>query len=183
MSADSGFNGPLEPAHEFASERHAGQTYGMQSYVNGHLAEVVHILGYSGFRDDPEMLRAGWCHDIVEDTRTTIDEVRARFGDRVAHLVWAVTNEPGTNRKERALLTYPKIRAAGPDAVALKLCDRIANVRSCWDLRDARLFMYYKEYSEFRGALRRPEDGARVRALWEHLDKLLGWREFAPRSV
>ena len=161
-------------AYDFVNERHAGQMYGAKDYVQGHLFEVAHLLQRSGFTSR-EVVVAGWCHDVVEDTKTTLDEVRERFGDEVARLVWAVTNEPGKNRKERALATYPKIRAAGRDAVAVKLCDRVVNVEACWKSQDAKLFMYRKEYADFRLALRREEDGTLVMALWDRLDKLLGF--------
>jgi (p)ppGpp synthase/HD superfamily hydrolase len=34
---------------------------------------------------DVDVLRAAVPHDVVEDTACTLDEVRDRFGDRVAH--------------------------------------------------------------------------------------------------
>jgi (p)ppGpp synthase/HD superfamily hydrolase len=162
-------------ARIFAVERHGEQKYGDRPYEE-HLCAVVVMLCTYGFDGRyPELCAAGWCHDVVEDTATTIAEVRERFGVEVARLVWAVTNEPGKNRKERALATYPKIRAAGSHAVTLKLCDRIANVEASRRSEDSKLSMYRKEHTAFREALFSEEDGETVLALWDRLDKLLGF--------
>ena len=36
---------------------------------------------------DDEILAAAVLHDVVEDTNTTVEQVKELFGDRVAHLV------------------------------------------------------------------------------------------------
>ena len=88
------------------------------------------------------------------------------FGDEVAQLVSAVTNEDGPNRKTRAALTYPKIRNAGTNAITLKLADRIANVENGGKLVD----MYRKEYADFRWTLYMQGS---LDNMWTHLDSLL----------
>ena len=40
---------------------------------------------------DKETIAAGLLHDVLEDTIMTMDEMRAEFGDDVAHLVDGVT--------------------------------------------------------------------------------------------
>lgn len=160
----------------FVTKRHAGQKYGERDYVSTHLAEVAALVAVIA-RGDDALETAAWLHDVVEDTATTLDEVRGLFGEDVATLVWAVTSEPGRNRKERNAATYPKIREAGSRAVMLKLCDRISNIEASWASKDAKLFMYQREYRDFRHALRREEDGPAVLALWKRLDNLLGWWE------
>lgn len=165
----------VEKARAFAMERHGDQAYGTLPYV-AHLdlvASNVRRYGLAYGSNRVVRLVAAYLHDVVEDTPTTVAEVRALFGDEVADLVWAVTNEPGSNRKERAVATYPKIRAAGRDAVALKLCDRIANVEFCRAQRDHRLRMYQKEHASFRAALYAEDDGPNVLSLWTVLDNLM----------
>lgn len=148
--------------------------YGELQYTTGHLVFVAVKVKVAGY---PEMEAAAWLHDVVEDTETTIEEVRTLFGDETADLVWAVTSEPGRNRKERNAATYPKIVRAGEKAVALKLCDRICNVEECWRVQDSKLYMYHKEYRDFRAALRREGSDPRIMKLWDRLDKLLAWYE------
>ena len=50
--------------------------------------------------DDMEIIAAGVLHDIVEDTDGTLDEIRKRFGDRVAMIVDSETENdyPGEDR-------------------------------------------------------------------------------------
>lgn len=163
-----------EAAKSWAHDLHESQKYGDQSYIV-HLSEVVGVLFQFSITDDV-MQVAAWLHDSVEDTDTTIEQVRERFGDEVAELVGAVTSEPGKNRKERNAATYPKV-ARLMRARVLKLADRIANVEHAWNTKNPILFMYQREYRDFRGALR-PETpwGIEVQ-MWNHLDKLLGWWE------
>ena len=170
-------------ASGLAYEVHAGQTYGDQPYTV-HLEAAVAVLHRFGFVLSAEaeaLLAAAWLHDSVEDTDLETEDIRREVSPQVAALVGAVTNEPGRNRQERNARTYPNIRAT-PDAVIVKLADRIANVEASWASQDARLFMYHREYRGFRQALRDTasvSDGFAERAgrMWDHLDKLLGYWE------
>ena len=76
-----------------------------------------------------------------------------------------MTSEEGVNRKVRNALTYPKIRAGGPDAVRLKLADRLANVRN----GEGSAKIYAKEYGDFRHALRDERDTLNT-LMWAALD-------------
>ena len=158
----------LARAREFARARHRGQLYGDEPY-DVHLGAVVSVLYRFGY-DDVTLKAAGWLHDVVEDSETTIAEVEREFGPAVATLVAAVTSEPGKNRKERNALTYPKIRAL-PDAVVLKLADRIANVENGLAQSSSLTSMYRKEAVGFREALYVP---GVADEMWLHLDGLLG---------
>lgn len=154
---------PLRWPKFFAHVKHVGQSYGTGPYTD-HLRAVEKVL-----RDfevtDMDLLTSAYLHDVVEDTPTKLKEIAELFGDRVAELVGAVTNEPGENRKIRAALTYPKIRGV-KDAVCLKLADRIANVEHGGKL----VQMYKKEHEDFRRAL---YTKGQYEAMWTHLDELL----------
>ena len=123
---------------------------------------------------------AAWLHDTVGDTPITIEQISLLFGPCISMLVEAVTDEPGENRCERAGKTLPKIRRAGPDAVALKLCDRIANVisaRANAEIdRPGFLDMYSKEQKRFRECLYRDKEFDRI---WNELERLLAGGNFA----
>ena len=164
---------PLRFAKFYATIKHGTQLYSGVPYTH-HLAAVEAVLrkfgpAYPGNNCDDEnddlMLVAAWLHDVIEDTGTKAKEIAEMFGEDVAELVSAVTNEPGQNRKIRAALTYPKIRANSL-AVRLKLADRIANVETGGKLVD----MYKKEYEDFRRALYTP---GQHEDMWAHLDDLL----------
>lgn len=169
----------IKRAAAFAAMAHADQKYGGRPYTT-HTYAVARILAKFGFKH-PTFQAAGFLHDTLEDTDTTKEMLVAEFGDDIAELVYAVTDEPGHNRRDRHKKTYPKIKAV-PGAVVLKLADRIANVQSCWLHLDSRLFMYRDEYGGFREALFDESTSRTVLKMWAELDRLLGWDEWAARA-
>lgn len=159
----------LDEVRAFAIQAHGDQKYGGQPYIV-HPDEVVSVLREFVPDADRHMLAAGYLHDVGEDTDVTVPQITARFGFPVGTLVYYVTDEPGENRRERKLATYPKI-AQTERGVILKLADRLANVRAC--LREGRmdLFgMYRKEHPDFLGNLYNP-DHEKARPLWDELNK------------
>ncbi len=156
---------PLRHVKFFATVKHAGQTYSSGLPYTHHLAAVEQVLRRFGVTDE-NLLTASWLHDVIEDTETKRKEVEEMFGAEVARLVHAVTNEEGANRKIRHALTYPKIREAGPNAVRLKLADRIANVEAGGNL----VGMYKKEHEDFKRAL---FSAGQNEDMWTHLETLL----------
>ncbi len=94
-------------------------------------------------------LIAVWAHDTIEDTRVSYNDVMNRLGQEVADIVYAVTNDKGKNRKERAGDKYYEGIRNTPGAVFVKLCDRIANVQY-GKMTKSRMFeVYHKENPEF----------------------------------
>lgn len=88
-------------------------------------------------------------HDLIEDTRTSYNDVKQVLGESVADIVYALTNEKGRNRKERANDSYYQGIRDTKYAVFVKLCDRIANVQYS-KMTGSRMFeMYKKENPEF----------------------------------
>lgn len=154
---------PLRWAKFFASVKHSSQKYGSLPYTH-HLSAVEQVLRRFTVTDE-NLLTAAWLHDVLEDTDTKAKEITELFGPAVATLVIAVTNEPGENRKVRAALTYPKIRAV-VGATCLKLADRIANVEN----GGSQVNMYKKEYEDFKRALYTTGE---YEDMWKHLDSLM----------
>jgi (p)ppGpp synthase/HD superfamily hydrolase len=152
-------------AQAFATDAHSGQTYGEDPYTV-HLAAVSSIA--RRYEQALAIQIAAWLHDILEDTPVTLHTLKAEFGDSIAELVWAVTNEGTGTRMEKAQRTLPKIRGKGTPAVALKLCDRIANVEA--SLGTPYLSMYKDEYKLFHGIL---YEAYELEHMWFRLDHLL----------
>lgn len=76
----------FEQAILFAVERHVGAVRkGTETPYITHPMEAAAIV--ATMTSDREVLAAAVLHDVVEDTKTTLEEVRQRFGDRVASLV------------------------------------------------------------------------------------------------
>jgi (p)ppGpp synthase/HD superfamily hydrolase len=92
--------------------------------------------------------KAVWGHDLIEDTRVSYNDVKNQL-DEAADIIYAVTNDKGKNRKERAGDKYYEGIRNTPGAVFVKLCDRIANVQY-GKMTKSRMFeMYKKENDEF----------------------------------
>lgn len=93
--------------------------------------------------------KACWGHDLIEDTRTSYNDVKQRLGHNAANIIYAVTNEKGRNRAERGNDKYYEGIRATPGAVFVKLCDRIANVQYSKMTRSRMFEMYQKENEDF----------------------------------
>lgn len=171
----SGFrsNERLLKAKEFAVKAHGQQMYGDKPYVV-HLEHVHEVMKqYRHSNTDLLILMAAWLHDVLEDTATSKTELVRNFGQKIADIVYRVTDEPGADRTERKRKTYRKIRGH-MDATSVKLCDRIANVEASSDVPE-KLKMYKNEYREFRDAVYTQDLGFLHGDLWRHLDQLLGF--------
>jgi len=156
-------------ARLFAQMAHGSQQYGTVGPYSVHLEDVERVLAQYTQSDD--LKAAAWLHDVIEDTEYKSLEGHG-FPDYVVELVQAVTDEPGKNRKERKAATYKKIIDV-PDAVVLKLADRIANVEACRKNNNNPnlLAMYRSEHPAFLAALRdapvtRVKD---IRVMWDRL--------------
>ena len=99
-----------------------------------HPLDVIEILlKFSSQPVTAEMLAAAACHDVVEDTPVTLDQVRTEFGDSVADLVgWLtdVSKPTDGNRRVRKALDLAHTAQAPVAAKNIKLCDCISNAPS-----------------------------------------------------
>jgi (p)ppGpp synthase/HD superfamily hydrolase len=95
------------------------------------------------------VLNACWLHDTIEDTRNTYNDIKQISNDTVANIVYAVTNEKGKTRKERANEKYYEGIKREPFAKFVKLCDRLANVKYAVDTNSRMKDVYKKENEHF----------------------------------
>jgi (p)ppGpp synthase/HD superfamily hydrolase len=135
--------------------------------------DFAHIITYA----DVEIVKlAAYGHDLIEDTRVSYNDVREVLGVEVADIIYAVSNEKGKTRKERANEKYYAGIRATPYAVFVKLCDRIANVQYSKMTKSRMFEMYKKENDNFIKELGwDAEKGAShyCTQLYQHLIKLL----------
>lgn len=79
------------------------------------------------------MLIACLFHDLVEDTKVTLQEIENEFGNEVAVLVEMLTDiskPTDGNRKTRKLKDLQHTAQASPEAKTIKLADLISNTKS-----------------------------------------------------
>ena len=92
---------------------------------------------------------AAWGHDLIEDTRTSYSDVSHKLGKSSANIIYALTNEKGRNREERANDRYYDGIRSTPYATFVKLCDRIANVQYGKMMGTSMFTKYKKENDHF----------------------------------
>jgi (p)ppGpp synthase/HD superfamily hydrolase len=94
-----------------------------------HAQEVGELLAELGCVD--EVVAAGYLHDVVEDTDTDVTAVRDAFGDPIADLVAALTEDPSiTAYAARKDALRASIAQAGPAALTITAADKLARVRA-----------------------------------------------------
>ena len=86
--------------------------------------QFIHLIPEED-RDD--VLAACWTHDLIEDCRESYNDVLKVTNERVAELTYALTNEKGKTRKERANFQYYYGIRKVKHAPFVKACDRLAN--------------------------------------------------------
>lgn len=108
--------------------------------------------------EDRRLVQAAcWVHDVIEDCRQTYNDVKNVCGEQVAEIAYALTNEKGKTRKERANDNYYKGILKVKYAPFVKLCDRIANIEYSKESGSRTFEMYCKENDEFVRKLYKPE--------------------------
>ena len=125
----------LDRAIVFAVRAHGGtERRGKGFPYIVHPMEAVEIV--ATMTSDQELLAAAALHDTVEDTDVTEEQIRAEFGERVASLVAAESDEPHEKRdsidnwRARKQTAIDRIAAASHDAKIVALGDKLSNMRA-----------------------------------------------------
>jgi len=159
---------------DYACKMHkiSRQRYDNHPYEH-HLRMVCEIaskfIDLIPFNDRFDIYAGCWAHDLIEDTGVTYNTVKLNTNETVAEYSYALTNEKGKNRAERANSKYYKGILEYKHASFIKLCDRIANVMYGKKINSKMFKMYQKEYEHFKNEL---YDG-RWDDMWKYLEVLL----------
>lgn len=125
----------LDRAIVFAVRAHAGterRSKGFPYIV--HPLEAVGIV--ATMTSDQELLAAAALHDVVEDTDITLKQIRDEFGELIAALVAAETDElyPEVHDVEswrkRKQAAIDRLASASLDAKMVALGDKLSNMRA-----------------------------------------------------
>ena len=105
-----------------------------------HPLEAVEIV--ATITPDQELLAAAALHDTVEDTDVTVEQIRAAFGDRIANLVHAESDQingelfNGENEEQtwhaRKQAAIDRLAKASHDAKIVAMGDKLSNMRAIW---------------------------------------------------
>ena len=125
----------LDRAIVFAVRAHAGtERRGKGFPYIVHPMEAVEIV--ATMTSDQELLAAAVLHDTVEDTDTTVEQIRTEFGDRIASLVASesdtmpegVSEEDSWHARKQAAID--RLARASHDAKIVALGDKLSNMRA-----------------------------------------------------
>jgi guanosine-3',5'-bis(diphosphate) 3'-pyrophosphohydrolase len=124
----------LARAFDFAAQAHASQVRRSGQEFIYHPWGAAKIL--AGLQLDEATLAAALLHDVVEDTETSVDEVRTEFGSEIATLVEGVTKLTRVqfqSREHADAENYRKLIVAMAEdvrVILIKLADRLHNLRT-----------------------------------------------------
>jgi (p)ppGpp synthase/HD superfamily hydrolase len=178
-----------ESAHEL--HRSVNQTYSKGLPYSFHLDMVANVAATFGHlvctseNDVVPLLFGAYYHDSIEDARLTYNDVmktaRSMMGNdeqalTATEIVYALTNDKGRNRAERAGEKYYAGIRATPYAPFVKLCDRFANISFSCQGRDATALrmkeIYKKEVPHFLESINPHSDDPRFGVPPEVVERL-----------
>lgn len=166
-------NDIIDLAKAFAYKAHTenGQKYDGFPYTL-HLDLTVEA-GYKYIHliprfDRPYVIAGCYVHDVLEDTDYSYNNLMKACGLTVAEYSFALQNEKGRNRDEKANAAYYYGIRIYKHSTFIKLCDRIANGNYSKKSGSSMIKRYKKEYPHFKDEL---FDG-RFLEMWEELDSI-----------
>ncbi|MEW6108533.1 MAG: bifunctional (p)ppGpp synthetase/guanosine-3',5'-bis(diphosphate) 3'-pyrophosphohydrolase [Nitrospirota bacterium] len=124
----------LKKAYHFSSEAHCSQRRSEGSPYIKHPLAVAYIL--ADMKMDVPSISAGLLHDTIEDTGTTIEDIKNIFGSEIAFIVKALTKlskmEFKTKKEAQAENFRKMLLAMSEDVrvILIKFADRLHNMRT-----------------------------------------------------
>ena len=163
----------ITQAYHYAEKAHEGQMRQSGDPYITHPIAVAQILLELGM--DTETICAGLLHDVVEDTSSTLDDIKKLFGSDVSLMVDGVTKltklNYSTKEQRQAENVRKMLLAMAKDVrvIIVKLSDRLHNMRTG---------EYWKEYKRREKALETMEvyaplaDRLGIRSIKEELEDI-----------
>jgi len=124
----------FQKAIRFAGERHGHQKLpGSEASYLVHLAnvamEVTFAAGHTPGFDLEFAIQVALLHDLLEDTKTTYQEIATGFSPRIAEAVLALTRNEALPRERQIPDSLLRIRKQPKEVWSVKLADRISNMQ------------------------------------------------------
>ena len=135
----------VEAARKYAIEHHGSQMFGEQPYYY-HLDMVYSITLEFGLSEEYQI--AAYLHDLLEDTEIKKSDLVVAFGEEIAEMVFCVSGF-GETRKEKQENIHSKMKD-NFKSINLKMCDRLANLKTSKINKPKLYKRYCKEHEEFQ---------------------------------
>lgn len=129
----------IKKAFDFSKLAHEGQKRADGKPYFSHPFETAKILAQFGM--DAETIAAGLLHDVLEDTKITVEELKKEFGENIAFLISGVTKlgtlkYRGHERHVESLRKFFVAMTNDLRVVIIKFADRLHNLRTLQYLRE-----------------------------------------------
>ncbi len=129
----------IREAYIFAEKAHEGQKRMSGEPYFIHPFETAKIIASLGM--DPQTIAAGLMHDVLEDTETSEEEMKDKFGEEVTFLVNGATKlgklkYHGDQRHVESLRKFFVAMSNDLRVVIIKLADRLHNLRTLQYVRE-----------------------------------------------
>lgn len=125
----------LDRAIMFALHAHSGTERRKKGFPYiVHPMEAVEIV--ATMTSDQELLSAAILHDTVEDTDVTVEQIRNEFGDRIASIVAAESDNSHESKDDienwraRKQAAIDRLATASHDTKIVALGDKLSNMRA-----------------------------------------------------
>jgi (p)ppGpp synthase/HD superfamily hydrolase len=128
----------LKKALNFAIVAHRGQLYSGKDFIVHPIMTANTLELWAP--NDKNLIAAGYLHDVLENTETTLETLQDKFGEDIANLVFEVT-KTGYNK-------FPNLKSRR--AVLLKYADRGANLANIeiWDEEKQQVYIKKSKFWE-----------------------------------
>lgn len=138
-------------AHKSVHQKYSGKPYSYHlKMVRYYAFKYKHLIPENNL---PLVLAGCWVHDCIEDARITYNDILKVLGKDIAEIAYALTNDKGSTRIERAGENYYKGINETTYAGFIKICDRLANIKHGYDNKSSMLEKYRKEHHNFKEKL------------------------------
>lgn len=161
-----------EKARWFAIGAHRGigqkRKYTGEPY-DVHLQEVAMLT--RTFGGTPEMIAAAWLHDVIEDTKVSLEDVAVSFGAEIGAMVWGLTKFSDLsdgNREKRSQLDRDYLSFQSKEVQTIKIADLISNSSTIVKHDPKFAVVYLKEKRQLLEVLTKPDESV-IGAGWYSL--------------
>jgi len=141
--------------HDFKCNQHYGTIHPYSFHLDMVYEQAKLFINFIPV-DEPHhsnIIAGIYGHDLIEDARVTYKDIKEIYNQEVADIIYCCTEEKGRNRNERHSEKYFNELRQNEDAIFVKLCDIIANVKYSLLTNSSMFGKYRKEYPHMKEML------------------------------
>lgn len=119
---------------KFAAQAHLGQKIpGSDIPYLMHLSlvsmEIMAALHFEAWIDADLALQCALLHDVIEDTDVSYEDIKKKFGKKIADGVLAMTKDSSLEKRDQMADSLKRIKEQPKEIWMVKLADRIVNLQ------------------------------------------------------